>query len=198
MKRSELVKKHSNIRQDQMFKLLHHYLFGNKCCFSADTIASICFSNRDSIVEITKLAHEYNSAIKKLFHHSDNLSQIRSILLDFTINSEDSDSLRSQILRLNGHIPIGMKRLFDLGLAIVERMYFIDDRYQANRLKNNYTIEVEFDSEERPIGYKHVDLIDANRIDEEDIFYNLCLFMFDNHFEDLSVSISTTLQLEVA
>lgn len=198
MTRSELVQRHSNIRLYQMFNLIHHYLFSNRLCLTADHLAEICHVDREAIVEITKLAHEYNSAIKKTFHYSDCLQQIRSILLDFIINNEDVTGTKRRIRKLNGDLPIGMDDLVNLGLTINDRIHAIERDYQTNRLLNNYTISVEFDSEERPTNIKYVDLIDLNRIDEEDIFYNITLFMFDNHFENMDISISTTLQLEVA
>lgn len=198
MKRSELVQRHSNIRLYQMFNLIHHYLFNNRCCFSADHLAEICHVNREAIVEITKLAHEYNAAIKRTFHYSDCLPQIRSILLDFIINNEDVIGTERRVWKLNGEFPFGMSDLINLGLTLNDRIHAIECDYQINRLQNNYTISVSFDSEERPIGFSYVDRMDLSRIDEEDIFYNITLFMFDNHFEDMNISISTTLQLEVA
>lgn len=188
MKRSELVRKHSNMESFQIIGLLYHYLYDNKLCFSADHIADICHSERSAIVRLTEMVHGFNWVIREL---SDlchlNKSVVKSLKkLSCFPDSFDRSFSFGEIKRKQPDLYV---EYINRGANISSHLLEILSNYHKNKSTRLYNIEVDFDDFGIPTAYRYLDRMDIDRVIEEDIYHDISLFLFENHMEHLSVSI---------
>jgi hypothetical protein len=181
------------ISEKQAFKLYFSYLFDNKLGLTASDMSVLMHSERDLVVYATKLAHTYCSGIKKIFSGSPCHSTIKDRLLAYTCDLSSQEDVTDFIFNALGYVPQGVSSLLNLGLTINDRISRFYSDYLDCRQSLPYAASVQFDSDDLPVGFACVSGMDIDRMYQEEIYHDISLFMFDNHFEDLSVSISTTL-----